>query len=575
MRTLQKLLFPVLAAALLGTTVGTPATVSAAANISLTPYLKMHPLLQYGMQAQPLKMVRVIVQKTSVTTTASSIVALVPGMRLDEQFTVAPAFTATLPQAAVVLLALSSQVRYVSPDGAVQVIPGQAAPATTTNVAAPKVPVAKVPKAGFDGRDLLTTYPVDTGATRAWSASDGHVETGAKVTVATIDSGIDVAHTDLSGQVLAVNVNRHTQSAADGYGHGTHVAGIINGHDPAGQYLGIAPSASLVSVKVADDSGMANESDLLRGLEWVFLNRDKLKIRALNLSVSTTVPQSYATSPINAAVEHLWRDGVTVVTSAGNLGAAEDAVWYAPGNDPYVITVGCLDENETAAPGDDSLCPISSRGVTLDGFAKPDMVAPGRKIASALATGPNGLGVVLAAEFPERITADTRHIRLSGTSMAAPMVTGAVALLLERAPNLTPSQIKQLLVASSRAYPGQLDKAGTLNITAALLAADHPPVATQAVILPVGGTAPPLGANTLLWDGTRWGSAYWDGARWGSTYWDGARWGSAAFDGARWGSAYWDGARWGSAYWDGARWGSAAFDGARWGSTEWDGARWG
>ena len=135
MHTLQKLLFPVLAAALLGTTVGSPATVSAAANVSLTPYLKMHPLLQYGMQAEPLKLVRVIVQKTSATTTASSIVALVPGMKLDEQFTVAPAFTATLPQAAVALLAFSSKVRYVSPDGAVQVIPGQQSLASTTKVA--------------------------------------------------------------------------------------------------------------------------------------------------------------------------------------------------------------------------------------------------------------------------------------------------------------------------------------------------------------------------------------------------------------------------------------------------------
>jgi hypothetical protein len=156
------------------------------------------------------------------------------------------------------------------------------------------------------------------------------------------------------------------------------------------------------------------------------------------------------------------------------------------------------------------------------------------------------------------------------------MVTGAVALLLERNASLTPSQIKKLLVSSSRAYPGQADAAGLLNISAALLAADHPPTARQSVIVPVGGGAAPFGSNTVVWDGARWGSAYWDGARWGSAYWDGARWGSAEFDGARWGSAYWNGARWGSTYWDGARWGnSAGFDGARWGSTEWDGARWG
>jgi serine protease AprX len=537
----------------------------------------VHPLLQFGALAEPSRLVHVIVQKTSPLASPFLISLLVQGMRVDETFTVVPAFSAVLPQGSVGTLARSGQVRYISPDGGVTVTPGK--PVLSLNLLQALTPIkvvpsVKLPKASFDGKDLLTTYPRDTGATAAWSASDGHVDTGLKVNVAIIDSGIDATHADLSGQVTAVNVNRNTRSTGDGYGHGTHVAGIINGHQSTGEYLGIAPSAGLISVKVADDIGRANESDLLRGLEWVYLNRVRTNIRALNLSVSTTVPQSYSTSPINAAVEHLWRDGVTVVTSAGNLGPAQDAVWYAPGNDPYVITVGCLDENETAALTDDSICPISSRGVTLDGFAKPDLMAPGRKIASPLATAPSGLRALLGFEFPERITADGTHIRLSGTSMSAPMVTGAVALLQQRNSNLTPSQIKQVLISSSRAYPGQPDRAGMLNITAALAAADHPPASTS-VIVPVSGNAAPSGTNTLVWDGARWGSTYWDGARWGSAYWDGARWGAAEWDGARWGSAYWNGARWGSTYWDGARWGSAHWDGARWGSTEWDGARWG
>src|SRR4029079_12858428 len=104
--------------------------------------------------------------------------------------------------------------------------------------------------------------------------------------------------------------------------------------------------------------------------QWVGQHRSTYNIRALNLSVSASVPSSYATSPIDAAVEYLWYRGVTVVTSAGNLGSAEDAVWYAPGNDPLVITVGCLDDNQTAAPGDDSLCAISSHGATADVIAK-------------------------------------------------------------------------------------------------------------------------------------------------------------------------------------------------------------
>jgi serine protease AprX len=359
------------------------------------------------------------------------------------------------------------------------------------------------------------------------------------VGVAVIDSGIDSSHPDLVDRVVAINVNRMAQSAEDGYGHGTHVSGIIAGRDAAQHYLGIAPNATLISVKVADDNGGAYESDLLRGLQWVALNRDAYSIRVLNLSVSVALPESYATSPVDAAVERLWTLGVTVVASAGNLGSAQDAVWYAPGNDPLVITVGCLDDNGTTSPSDDSLCPISSRGVTQDGFAKPDLVAPGRKIVSALASGIGAQGSTLAAEFPDRVTGDG-HIRLSGTSMSAPIVAGTIALLLERYDKLTPSQIKQILTSTTSAYPGQTDQAGMLNIMSALERSGHPPASKTFVPVPVSQVAPPKDASTLLWDGARWGNTYFDGARWGAAYWDGARWGSAHWDGAHWGNGAWD-----------------------------------
>jgi serine protease AprX len=158
--------------------------------------------------------------------------------------------------------------------------------------------------------------------------------------------------------------------------------------------------------------------------------------------------------------------------------------------------------------------------------------------------------------------------------MAAPVVVGAIALLVDRKADLTPDQIKKILVDTAGSYPGQTDQAGRLNIAAALDAAEHPAKVTQ-VPVPASGQVPPDGGVTAVWDGARWGNTYWDGARWGNAYWDGARWGNAEWDGARWGSAYWDGARWGSAYWDGARWGSSSWDGARWGNASWDGARWG
>ena len=281
----------------------------------------------------------------------------------------------------------------------------------------------------------------------------------------------------------------------------------------------------------------------MRGLGWVYLNQSAQHIRVVNLSVGASTPGSYATSPIDAAVEHLWHRGVTVVVAAGNMGNTPDAASYAPANDPYVITVGCLDDNLTASTtADDSLCPISSRGMTQDGFAKPDVIAPGRKVTSALAAG----NPVLAQEFPDRITSDGQHLRMSGTSMAAPIVSGTVALLLERFPNLTPDQIKNILSGTALPYPGEPDHAGVVNVADAFKTAS---TATSAPGQNPGVAGLPgfnilNGLGSVLWDGSRWHTATWDGSRWHTATWDGSRWHSTLWDGSRWTSTAWDGSRW-------------------------------
>ena len=552
----MKSFLPLLLAMALLVSTMLPMVASAAPSQSLDPNLKVHPLLQTEAETNPAQLVRVIVQTTKPD-------VKLPGYTVLEQFRVLPAFVAVVPANGVTALAALPDVRYVSPDSAVQVAPTHPAQTHGQKLDHKKPPHSKTI---INSDDLTTTYPFDTHATAAWNGIDGHTETGANQTVAVIDSGVDATHPDLAGRILAVNVNNETQSVRDGYGHGTHVAGIINGRSPDGKYIGIAPDATVISVKVANDDGDAYESDLLRGIDWVFENGPDFHIRVVNISASVTIPESYATSPVDAAVERLWAAGVTVVAAAGNLGTDSDAVWYAPGNDPYIISVGCLDDGTTVSSGDDSLCTISSRGVTEDGFARPDLVAPGRKIVSTLAAGS-----VLAAEFADRVTSDGEHIRLSGTSMAAPMVTGAVALLQQRFGGLTPWQIKQILTDSASPYPGQADNAGLLNIAAALVSADHPPANTHYVPLPVSGVAATPGTDsTILWNGSRWSSTYFDGARWTSAYFDGARWSSAGFDGARWSSAYWDGARWSSTSFDGARWSNANLDGARWSNALWD-----
>ena len=331
------LIAPLLALTLLAPTLVVPALAAgapAASQVTLDPTLKISPFLQYGEQVDPHATVRVIVQKSTPGASALLIALKVPGVLISEEFKVIPAFVATVPMSAIPALARDPNVRYLSPDTDIQILPGLLPTLLKPLSLLKKPQTVKQSSAGISASNVLTTYPFDTGATSAWSPADGHIETGSSITVAIIDSGIDATHADLSGQVVSVNVNKNTQSTGDGYGHGTHVAGIIIGPRPGGQYLGIAPNATLVSIKIADDSGNASESDLLRGLDWLDANQGKYNIRAVNLSVSTSLPESYATSPIDAAVETLWHDGVTVVASAGNLGPAQDAVWYAPGNDP-------------------------------------------------------------------------------------------------------------------------------------------------------------------------------------------------------------------------------------------------
>lgn len=558
-----------------------PSSVAAAppsySRLGLDPAVKIHPLLQVGAQAEPLRTVRVIVQKTKPDVHAVDLATKVLG-QVVEEYKVVPAFVLELPQAAVSTLALDPDVRYISPDGPVQVIPQLplVRPGSSTHPHAPKG--VDEHHSSISPAGLRTVYPFVSGATQAWSGAanwDHNPLTGANVSVAVIDSGVDAGQPDLAGHVVAVNVNAQAaHGAADGYGHGTHVAGIIAGHDAGGAYLGVAPNATVISVKVTDDNGVAYESDLLRGLDWINQYRGEYHIGVVNLSVTTSLPSSYATSPIDAAVEYLYHQNVTVVAAAGNLGSAEDAVWYAPANDPLALTVGCLDDAATVASNDDSLCSISSHGITEDGFAKPDLVASGRKVYSALASGFDGQDVVLAREFPDRVTADGNHIRLSGTSMAAPVVAGAVALLLERTPGLTPDQVRQLLVGTATTYPGQTDTAGAVNIPAAIAASQHPPRHNPFGPLPRGATTPPAGAHTLVWDGSNWANAYWNTSHWDTSHWDTSHWDTSHWDTSHWDKSHWDTSHWDTSHWDTSHWDANYLDTSHWDTAYWDTSHW-
>jgi serine protease AprX len=263
--------------------------------------------------------------------------------------------------------------------------------------------------------------------------------------------------------------NPYATDANDGYGHGTHVAGIIAGNSSNrvtsstlyGDYIGIAPEANLISVKADDGKGNATVLDVIHGLQFVIDHKLDYNIRVVNLSLESAQAESYTTDPLDAAVEAAWFNGIVVVTAAGNRGTAADAVSYAPGNDPYAISVGAFDDLQTSGAVDDVLATFSSRGATQDGFPKPDIYAVGVSIVSDLAPG-SAFSTMCSS-----CIVSGEYIRASGTSMSAPMVSGIVALLLQQHPQLTPDQVKAALIEYQRTLPGAIPAASIAKLLAA------------------------------------------------------------------------------------------------------------
>jgi serine protease AprX len=324
---------------------------------------------------------------------------------------------------------------------------------------------------------------------------------GEGIGIAVLDSGI-APHSALGNRVVAnVSFVTNDSRTADAFGHGTHVAGIIAGNPAvaggvAPDYAGgIAPRAKLVNVRVLGADGSGFSSDVIDGIEWVVANRARYNIRVINLSLGHPVMEACATDPLCEAVNQAVQAGIVVVVSAGNAGKAPDGRTIlggisSPGNSPYAITVGALNTSGTADRSDDTVAVYSSRGPTpYDFVVKPDIAAPGTKILSLQAEGAS-----LPAFYPSMHVAGTgtnAYMSLSGTSMAAPMVSGGVALLLQGSPNLSPAQVKFALQngATAMTDAGLIGAgAGSVNFWAsrqiAVLGAS--PVAAQ--------TAPSLGA---------------------------------------------------------------------------------
>jgi serine protease AprX len=304
---------------------------------------------------------------------------------------------------------------------------------------------------------------------------------GTGIGVATIDSGVNAIHDDLEGRVVHFADFVNAQAAPyDDYGHGTHVAGIIagSGMDSGGERRGIAPGAHLVVLKALDVTGNGYTSNVIAAIDYAIANRATYNIRVLNLSVAAGVYESFWKDPLTLAAKRAVDAGIVVVAAAGNqgrgpAGRAQYGGIASPGNAPWVLTVGAAHDRGTTDRRDDVVAGFSARGpAAIDGTAKPDVIAPGVGIEAT--TDP---GSALYATNPRgRIwgslsTATEPYLSLTGTSMAAPVVTGVVALMLQVNPALTPNAVKAILeytAETHRGYDHLTQGAGFLNARGAV-----------------------------------------------------------------------------------------------------------
>src|SRR5437773_1754236 len=328
---------------------------------------------------------------------------------------------------------------------------------------------------------------------------------GTGIGVAVIDSGVTAVgdlywwipsnQTYGSRVVYSQNFVPGTTDTSDQYGHGTHVAGIIasegwfsTGSNFTHTFKGIAPNANIINLRVLDQNGVGTDSSVIAAIQTAISLKSTYNIRVINLSLGRQVYESYTLDPLCQAVEAAWNAGIVVLAAAGNQGRNYGAgtegygTIAAPGNDPYVITVGVMKTANTPTRIDDTIASYSSKGPTAyDYVVKPDIVAPGNQVVSTLApnapllstptdvylseyssstttsTGSGGNTKNNKKNSTSSLTANTispSYMRLSGTSMATPVVSGAAVLLLQQNPNLTPDQVKaRLMKTASKNFP--------------------------------------------------------------------------------------------------------------------------
>jgi len=461
--------------------------------------------------------------------------------------------------------------------------------------------------------------------------------TGAGVDIALIDSG--VAPVDgltapgkvVNGPDLSFESQYDNLRHLDTFGHGTHMAGIMAGRDDAatGEYdslgheyfVGVAPDARVVSIKVADAHGVTDVSQVIAAITWVIehKNDNGMNIRVLNLSFGTDSTQSYVLDPLAYAVEQAWHNGIVVVVAAGNDGNGMPL--RNPASDPYVIAVGAVDENATKGGSDDFVPSFSNCGTAE---RHVDVVASGRSILSLRAPGSYA-----DAENPGAVVEDRLFVG-SGTSQAAAVISGVAALVLEENPDWTPDQVKAAITNEARALSsGQSELcqgAGTVdaawsawtNVPKAKTAQKHELATGLGTLEGARGTDhlsadgvvlegetdimgnPWLGFNEIvtkcwkdgkgknatticedvltpsdsMWDGGDWNGGTWSGSSWSGSSWSGSSWSGVTWTGSSWSGSSWSGSSWSGSSWSDATWSGSSWSGGTWSGSSWSGGTW-
>jgi serine protease AprX len=366
-------------------------------------------------------------------------------------------------------------------------------------------------------------------------------------TIAIVDSGIDSSAPDFAGRIAGqFNFATGSSGTADGNGHGTMVAGIAVGASTA--YPGAAPNASVVSLRVVNTEGFAYVSDVIAAASWIAQNAPTYNIKVANFSLSSNSPAPAFADPLDAAVRVLWLSGIVVVTSAGNNGP--QSMVYSPGSDPFVITVGASDVNDTVSRTDDFNAPWSSYGYTAEGFAKPEVAAPGRYMIA-----PTPMNGYLATQLPSRVVAPG-YMWMSGTSFAAPVVSGLAAQILARHPGWTPDQVKGAVMVTAQAAPLATPMSlGIGVVDGSAASVTNPPNPNEGLdaFLSLGSDGQPIFdeaawraavAADASWTNASWTNASWTNASWTNASWTNASWTNAAYADASWTNASWTNASW-------------------------------